>query len=54
MIVAGAGVIGMGVRDHCAIHRTVRVDVESARPAIEAARIDSKPGLEALRMHAAH
>ena len=52
MVVARAGVIGMGVRDHRAVHRAVRVDVESAGAAIKPAVIDGEPGLETLRMHA--
>ena len=41
----------MSVRDHRAVNRTVRIDVESAGPAIEAARIHREPGLEVLRVH---
>src|SRR5262249_35305154 len=51
VVMAGACVIRMSMRDHRAVHRTVRVDMESAWTAIEASGIDREPGLEALRMH---
>jgi hypothetical protein len=43
--------VGMTVRDHRALGAAIRVDVETARPAIEAFAIDRQPCLETLWFH---
>ena len=51
VIVPGPRMIGMAMGDDRALGPAIRVDVEAARPAIEALPIDREPGVESVGSH---
>ena len=54
MIMPAAGVVGVGVSDHCPVDLTAWIDMEAARPAEQAVIIDCEPGLELISFHGTH
>jgi hypothetical protein len=51
MLVAGAGMVRMAMRDDGALRPCIGIDVEAPGSAIEALGIQGQPGVESVRSH---